>query len=495
VDVGFSFSGSHATVGKLTMENMSISGRFSNHLDSTQPFDDQNSKVELTKIQGILNELPMEGRAVLTNLADPSLQLDATFDAKLKWLNLHLDTTQLRMTGGHFTSSFSYSGKLSEYLDENRAKYQGRLSGKAGISKGSFQYLPRKVVIDRLNATFKFTESRFEIEKMALRLNKSPMYLRGRMTDFVPFFTTPGGDGKVTLDFHAPRMDLSQIVLRRPVRKSDASRTDSRKRITAMVERLSHDLALDVNFSIKEFINKGFKASHANGRVILGNNKLVLRNARMEFADGTVQLDVSLNQLQADVSPFVLEAKLQNVDLKEFFRSFKDFNQTTIRSEHVDGHVNMNVKFNAALNNQMKVLTSHLQGQATFSLRDGKLTNFEPMQKLSNFLFKGRDFSNVQFGQIHGNIGMQGTAIDVQRMEVQSTALTMFVEGKYDLVGHSDLSIQIPLSNLQKRDQHFAPENIGVDAKVGASVFLRVRPDKNGETAITYEPFGKFRKK
>jgi uncharacterized protein involved in outer membrane biogenesis len=254
-------------------------------------------------------------------------------------------------------------------------------------------------------------------------------------------------------------------------------------------------LEFDVNFTIKEFLNKDFKASHAKGRLILGNNKLVLRDAQMEFADGTVGLNLNLTRLQADISPFELEAKLQNVDLKEFFHSFRDFNQTTMRSEHIHGRVNMNIKLNAELNNHMEVLTPQLQGQATFSLHDGKLTNFEPMQKLSNFLFKGRDFSHVQFGQINANIGLRGTAIDVQRMEIQSTALTMFIEGKYDLLGHSDLSIQVPLSNLQKRDQYFAPENIGVDAKVGASVFLRVHPDKNGETTITFDPFKKFRKK
>jgi hypothetical protein len=80
-------------------------------------------------------------------------------------------------------------------------------------------------------------------------------------------------------------------------------------------------------------------------------------------------------------------------------------------------------------------------------------------------------------------------------MEIGSTALSMFIEGRYDLKDSSDLSIQIPLSNLKKRDQDFPPENIGVDAKAGASVFLRVRPDKNGKMVIAYDPLKRFRKK
>lgn len=80
-------------------------------------------------------------------------------------------------------------------------------------------------------------------------------------------------------------------------------------------------------------------------------------------------------------------------------------------------------------------------------------------------------------------------------MEIESTALSMFIEGDYDLGGRTDLSIQIPLNNLKKRDQDFPPENVGIDGKVGPSVFLRVRPDKTGKTTIAYDPFKKFRKK
>ncbi len=43
------------------------------------------------------------------------------------------------------------------------------------------------------------------------------------------------------------------------------------------------------------------------------------------------------------------------------------------------------------------------------------------MQRLSNFLLKGRDFSDVQFGEITSDINMSGTQMHVSRMEVEST--------------------------------------------------------------------------
>lgn len=181
--------------------------------------------------------------------------------------------------------------------------------------------------------------------------------------------------------------------------------------------------------------------------------------------------------------------------MKQFFYCFNDFNQSTFRHEHVDGKLSLDLNLRSELNDKFELQTANLLAKATFSIRDGSLKNFEPMQRLSNFLLKGRDFTDVQFSDISTQIEMHGTAVTVSRMEIESTVLTMFIEGTYDLKENSDLSIQVPLSNLKKRDQDIAPENIGVDAKVGASVYLRVKPDKNGKTSISYDPFKKLRKK
>ena len=127
-------------------------------------------------------------------------------------------------------------------------------------------------------------------------------------------------------------------------------------------------------------------------------------------------------------------------------------------------------------------------------LHDMRLTNFEPIQRLSNFLMKNRDFSDVSFSDINSSVDMQGTKMGVKRMEVTSTVISMFIEGIYDLGDSTDLAVQVPLSNLKKRDQEIPPEHIGTDSRVGPSVYLRVRTDKDGKTNISYDPFKKFRK-
>jgi len=495
VDVMFSFQNSKVTTGKIVMENMSMEGIFINHLDSTLRNDDHNSQLHFTSMRGLVDNLPVDAVVTLTDLVDPTLHLKATFNVALKRLNDLLDTAKIKMTAGHFVSTFSYSGKLKEYLDETKTHYEGKLSGEAKISKGSLQYFPKKITIDHINAKFGFTEKEFEINDLGLRLNKNRVSVKGFITDFVPFFTNPESTGKVNLAITSPRMDISGLLQSRKIVKSKVAKAASKKKIADLLEKLNDALEFNLDFHVNQFINKKFKASHVKGRLILANNKFIIKNAMMDFAGGKVELNLRLTNLQRSINPFRLNAKLRNVEIKEFFYSFDNFNQTTFRHDHVEGKLSLDVNLGAEVNDKLEVLTPHLEAVANFKIQNGRLRDFEPMQRLSNFLFKGRDFSDVQFGEINSNISMTATRMNISRMEIESTALTMFIEGRYDLKDSSDLSIQIPLSNLKKRDQDFAPENIGNDSKAGPSVFLRVRPDKNGKTIITYDPFKKFRKK
>jgi hypothetical protein len=59
--------------------------------------------------------------------------------------------------------------------------------------------------------------------------------------------------------------------------------------------------------------------------------------------------------------------------------------------------------------------------------------------------------------------------------------------------GNTDIRIQVPLSNLKKRDENYIPKNLGEGKKAGTSVFLRGTPGKDGNIKFKLDLFNKFR--
>lgn len=497
VDARFSIDDSQVSSSKLHADHVTLNGTFINHVNPDVPNDDNNARLQFEKFMGIVDHIPVNATATLTDMKDPYLELKAVFDTPLKNLNENFDSTLARFKGGHFRSSFTYSGKLREYMDESVTAYKGKLSGQATIADGALDYNRRKFRINNVNAVFDFTEKEFSIRSLNLSVNKNDIAITGSVIEFIPFFIQPDGTTKVKLSIVSPRIDLTGITKPQMLiskQKAKAKQARSRKKMVDIVDRLNEELNLDVTFNIAQFVNRNFKASKVKGQLLLVNNQLHLKDLSMNFGGGTVALNTQITDISNKISPIHIKAKADNVALKAFFHSFNDFNQKTFTHEKIDGTLDLNIDLRSAISEKLDLQMTNLNGRADFTINSMRLSNFDPIQRLSNFLMKDRDFSDVVFNDIHSSVDMNGTKMNVSRMEVESTVLSMFIEGIYDLGDSTDLAVQVPLSNLKKRDQQIPPENIGTDSRVGPSVYLRVRTDKEGKTIITYDPFKKFRK-
>jgi hypothetical protein len=54
--------------------------------------------------------------------------------------------------------------------------------------------------------------------------------------------------------------------------------------------------------------------------------------------------------------------------------------------------------------------------------------------------------------------------------------------------------VQVPLLSLTEKNNGIKPENIGVDAKKGLSVFLKLEANKGEKFKVSYIPFPKKKK-
>lgn len=494
VDVAFTTTDSHVSWKKLELEKAFVHGYFTNQKDSLLVADDTNSEIRLDSIKAVIKALPFKGVVRFNDLTNPFLNLSVTFDADLKNLNADLDTTRLRFTAGHLTSKILFSGELHEYLHDSVTQYNGKLLGETQVSGGRLIYLTKKLTLDRLNASFRFTEKKFDIEKISMRMNKNPILLTGSISGFVPFFLLPEKQGKVFLNVSSPSLDFTGLT--NGTKSSfDVKTARNRKKISDLLDRLYQKLEFELAFKINKVKSNDIIGTGLTGKIVLSNNRLQARNVKMNMAKGQVEFSATLNDLQKDINPFELKANVRNAGIKEFFYMFNDFNQKTIRSEHIDGKLFADIDVTAEINDNFEVLMPRLKGNVTFNVVEGRIRDFEPLENMSNFLLKKRDFSDVQFGEIKANFDIHGSELDIGRMEVESTVLTLFLEGRYSLKDSTNLSIQVPLSNLKKRDQDFAPENVGTDTKVGLSVRLRAFQGKDGKTVIAFAPFMKSDKR
>ncbi|MEO6734671.1 MAG: AsmA-like C-terminal region-containing protein, partial [Ferruginibacter sp.] len=261
-------------------------------------------------------------------------------------------------------------------------------------------------------------------------------------------------------------------------------------KIDAVLEKAS----FHVNLDAASLLYRKFEASKVNADVLLLEDKYIIKNVSMNHAGGSMNLNGSLVRQKANYLQAALNASMNNVDVGKVLKAFDNFGQDAILSQNLDGKLTSKVSAGLGLDEEGKVFPASVTSTIDFSLKDGALINYEPVKKLQSFLFKNRDFENIRFAELNNRLEVSNREIKINRMEIQSTVLSFFVEGLYSMKGNTDISIQVPINNLKKRDADYNPENIGTNKKAGRSIFIRGRPGSDGNVSFKLDLFNKYKK-
>jgi hypothetical protein len=497
-DVSFVVEKANVGYQKLHLQDVACSGQYFHRPDSAS-LKDENSTVVIKEFKTTLEGVPFEGRVTLSKLYDPVMELRTRTKITASMLNKLVDTTEWVSRSGSFTTFVKYNGRLEEYLDSQAPKYNGKLSGNFLATRGVFEYKPKRYRFENVNGWCHFSEKQFTIDSLLLTVNGNSLKIKGTMKNYIPFFIQPANKGYVSLDITTPRLDLSFIASETKARKTRMTRQfgfPQQKKITSLLNTLQRKLQFDVSVSAAEFLFRKFNAQNVSGQVKLEGNVLEATNVKMTVAGGEMATRLFFRNDEGNRKYLAVNTQVKDANIRDFFTMFSDFHQQTISGKNLDGSISTVANFTAEVFPNYSIDPESMKGNISCTIRDGRLIDFEPLANLSNFLFKKRDFSDVHFGELESYFDINGTNIDIQRMEVQSSVLSFFIQGRYSFKDTTSMSLQLPLSNLKKRDKHFSPENVGTDAKHGMSVYIHVFRDKdiNSKIKFSYDPFKKWAK-
>ena len=488
VDVKFDLKDNVFKSSFVTITDLSLNGMMTNHDDPLKPISNINSSIKLDSIIGKVDELPFEAHAVLSDFDDLSLDIFSKHVVTLPQLNREVDTTSIRFTEGNFVSEFHYKGKLSEYFDPESGTYKGDLEGKANLDNGAFTLVARKLNFKDVGMSIHFNEDTVWIDQLGIAIGKSSAKLNGLITNYVPYFSKPVNKGYVKLKITSPNIDMGSFLVKRSTKKKSAKEAkQSKEKVSDMLDKVFTKLQFDIDVVVDKLKNRTFSASKISGNIKMNGTSLAMSNVKMNLGGGRLNMSLTMKDLHKEVNPIDVKATASNIAVKELFKAFDNFHQKALTDKNLEGLISFDTKFGLRINDDFNVIMPSFKGDVNLIVRDGRLINVEAIHNMSNFLFRHRDFDDVRFAQINGKVKVTHRDVLISRMEVQSTVLTLFLEGKYSLDNGTDLSIQVPLSNLKKRDKDYVPKNVGVDAKVGASVFLLAKSNADGKTDITYD--------
>lgn len=127
---------------------------------------------------------------------------------------------------------------------------------------------------------------------------------------------------------------------------------------------------------------------------------------------------------------YTLETKTScaGIDVNTCFRKFRDFGQSTVKSEHLRGSMDVLLVGNISWRADGNIDRDALNIKAGMSLKDGELVDFRMLDQFSTYVHT-EDLRHIRFARIDNFIDIRNGKVYIPVMFIQSNAANLIING------------------------------------------------------------------
>jgi len=491
--VNFVTENTHLKTPFFDFDNASFRGFFTNEVVAGQPRADANSAIVLRAFSATWHNLPVTSDKIeVVNLENPLVICDLQSHFSLATFNDIIGSNVLHLQSGEGLANLSYKGPIQQNNNTNSL-----INGMISFKEGSILYAPRDVVMKNVSGRIVFKNSNVFVENIQCNVLNNKIVMEGSALNLLTLINAEPNKVNIDWNVYSPSLNLNAFTYLLKVRKNVVDHSQSNRKLVKISNKI--DQVLDqgkvaVHLKADHLFYKKFEATNAVANVTFLQDNYLINKVSMYHAEGRMDMSGSLLAQNATTHQAKITVLLDNVDVSKTFEAFNNFGQDGITAKSLQGKLSAKIDASLNVDSEGKADPASIESIVDFSLKDGALNNYEPVKKLQNFLFKNRDFENIRFAELKDRFEIKNQEVKINRMEIQSSVMSMFVEGIFSNKGTTDISIQVPLNNIHKRGAEFNPENIGTEKKGGSSIHLRGRPGPDGSIKFKLDLFNKFKK-
>ena len=470
--------------------NCSFDGSYTNEMIAGQPRLDPNSRLHFQNFTADFEGLPMKSKDIyIDNLKFPMVTADIKASFDLTKLNSLLGSSTLDFHEGKGQLDITYNGPLQENTKRNTI-----LNGKYTFSDGILMYHPRNIEVKDLSGNIVFKNSDIYVNDFRGDVQGNKIIMNGSGKDLLSLMKTNPGKMFIDWNVYSPSINLGNFTSLLKKRVTTVRKKNKKSTIGNNIDEIVSQANFHLDLKADQLIYKRFTGTNVKASVGLINENWTLNTISLNHGGGSMVINGSLHEKNSNYYGSNIKVNMHNVDVNKVFYAFDNFGQNGISSENLRGKLTSSVDVKMDIDRNLAGRPKNIAGFINFSLKKGALLHYEPLQKVQEIVFKNRNFDEIYFAELKDRFDIKDREIIINRMAIESTVLTLFIEGVYSMRGNTDLSIQVPLSNLKKRDD-YKLENKGGEAKGGTSVFIRGQPGVDGNIKFKLDLFGRFRKK
>lgn len=357
--------------------------------------------------------------------------------------------------------------------------------GNVNVKDATVNYGPRNLKFVKTDIQLDFTEEALLIKKINFKDRRNTVFMEGKIANFLTLYYENPEKMVVNWDIYAPFLDVKQFVglitsSGQKASKKKNTKDDFSAELYAVIDKCQ----VILNLKVDKMVYSKLEATYAKGTVLLVNNQLIVKNGLVQSSGGTISFD---GKLAPKGDFFVMEsnAKINRVAIAPFLTSVNNFGIQSFKPKNIKGFLSASASLKGTLLSGGQLKTNSLSGSAKFSVNQGALMDFEPIQNIGKFAFPFREVNNIVFRDLSGNFKINGDIVVVNDLKVSSNVLNLDVNGVYSFGRGTNLAMTIPLRN-PKKDEFITDKMERAEKRNKGIVLHLLAVDEDGKIKIRW---------
>ncbi len=450
---------------KISLTDIGFSGSFSNGAGKRP----ETFRINVDDFHFKIGSAICSGNFSLTDFTKPDITVTFSGDIIPSEIMDFISIPGIREASGSFRLNLSLSGQLklkdkydfSDFLD---------LNPRADIRFNSFSVTDKdnRLPLDDIDGNIMVARNVWAEDLVFTYLGQR-FSVDGEFTDLPAWLAGKPVKLKAVADISADNLNPSLFF------PDSTSEISGAKRAI----QLPSGVDADINFKLNSLTWDAFHAESVTGSFHYTAGRLDLSSLKIIALSGTTEGSFSLVGNPAGSFATQGTFTFDNIDINKTFKSFKNFGQSFIVAENLEGSLSGNLTLLMPLDSLFNPIGKDVTAEGKYVLLNGALNNFEPLKALSDYI-ELSELQEVRFSRVENDLYIKDKYVAVPQMEIRSTAADFTISGKHYFDDSYEYHVKTYLSVLlskKARKSSRSSDEFGAIEEDGlgrTSIFLKV---------------------
>lgn len=467
-----------------SVTNCTFTGIFNNERLKGGGYKDDNALIELKGVRGRWQGIPFRADTLsISNIKYPVLTGWFTSNFDITKLNTLTSGGSFQFDNGQADINILYKGGV--FADDTTQPF---MYGYMQVKDVGMTYLPRGLSFTNSRAKLRFEGSDLFVDDVKLQRGSTSLEVQGTLLNFLNlYYTAPE---KIIWDWQikSPNVNLNEFIPALAVRRLPEQKPDTTAvgKIAAQLNKFLDASSVRMKLSVDRLVYRSFVGRALEGNIVMSGTNINVNNFRINHSGGKLRADVKVTQTK-ETNQYQLQAKIDDVEVNQFFTAFENFGQTAITDRNIYGRLSTDVDIKGAIKADGTPVPYSINGVAKFKYKNGLLINFTPFKSMGKLIFHNRNMDSIAFRDIENRFTIKGDKVVIYPMYIESNVLNIHLEGIYGInKTGTDINIDLPLRN-PKKDELIENDELRHQRNMkGIVLHLKAVNDEDGKVKIKW---------